>query len=199
MMALQPVSDRAVHAKEAYMERLRIEEGAALWYLTFSVIQWLPVFVSEEPCLIVTESLNYCHREKHLRTSEFVIMPTHLHLIVMDADFDLERLRHTLTDMRKFTGRRLADYCEQTMPPAFRHVIQGTRRTDRSRQFWQQSRHPEGIYTRKFWKSKVDYVRDNPRRKGFVRDPTTWRFSSAGYWLLDPPAESDVVLTAVEW
>jgi len=181
------------------MERLRIQEGAVLYYLAFSVIQWLPVFVNKATCQIITDSLNYCHREKHLRTTEFVIMPRHIHLIVMDADFDLQRLRQTVTDMRKFTGRRLADYCEQNASPAFRYVIQGTQRTDRKRQFWQQSRHPEAIYTRKFWKTKVDYIRDNPRRKGLVRDPTAWRFSSAAYWLLDPPGESDVVLTAVEW
>ena len=93
------------------MEVLRICQDAALYYLTFSVVHWLPVFVSEEPCLIITESLNFCHREKGLRTNAFVIMPTHMHLIGSDADFDVERLSQTLTDMRKYTGQRLADYC----------------------------------------------------------------------------------------
>ena len=161
--------------------------------------QWLPVFLGEEPCLIITESLNFCHREKGLRTNAFVIMPTHLHLIVTDADFDVKRLRQTLLDMRKFTGRRLADYCEEKMPAAFAQVLHSTQRTDRARQFWQQSRHPEAIWSPSFWKTKLDYLHDNPRRKGLVRDATHWRFSSAAYWLLDPPGESDVVLTVVEW
>ncbi len=181
------------------MEALRIHEDAALYYLTFSAVQWLPVFVSEEPCLIVTESLNFCHREKGLRINAFVIMPTHLHLIVSDADFNVQRLRQTLADMRKYTGRRLADYCEQKMPTAFGYVLRGTRRTDRARQFWQQSRHPEAIWSQAFWQTKVDYLHDNPRRKGLVRDVTHWRFSSAAFWLLDPPGESDVMLTAVAW
>ena len=81
------------------MEVLRIHEDIPLYYLTFSVIEWLPVFVSEEPCLIVTESLNFCHREKSLRTSIFCVMPTHVHLIVLDADLDTQRLRQTLMDM----------------------------------------------------------------------------------------------------
>ena len=46
------------------MEVLRIHDDIPLYYLTFSVIEWLPVFVSEGLCLIVTDSLNYCHREK---------------------------------------------------------------------------------------------------------------------------------------
>jgi len=184
----------------------RSNHAVALYYLTFSVVQWLPVFVSEEPCLSVTESLDFCHREKGLRTNTFVIVPTHLHLIVWGADFDIQRLRQTLTAMRKYTGQRLADYgglpgqlCEQKMQAVSGQVLHSTRRTDRTRQFWQQSRHPEAIWSQTFWRTKVDYLHDNPRRKGLVWDVTHWRFSSAAYWLLDPPGESDVVLTALEW
>jgi REP element-mobilizing transposase RayT len=149
--------------------------------------------------LIVTDSLNYCHREKHLRINAFVIMPTHLHLILFDADFDVERLGRTITDLRKYTGQRLSDYCECKMSAAFGATLRGTARTDRARQFWQQSRHPEALYARQFWQTKLDYLHDNPRRKGLVREAEQWRFSSAAYWLTEPPGESDVVLTAVEW
>ncbi len=181
------------------MEVLRMHEDCALYYLTFSVVQWLPVFVSEAPCLVITESLNYCYREKGLRINAFVIMPTHVHLIVTDADFNVDRLRQTITDMRKYTGRQLADYCEQNMPTVFRQAIAGPVRTDRTRQFWQQSRHPEAIFTEPFWQTKSNYLHDNPRRKGLGREATAWRFSSAAYWLLDPPGDSDVMLTAIEW
>jgi hypothetical protein len=43
------------------MEVYRIQEEATLYYLTFTVVYWLPVFVSAETCLILTESLNFCH------------------------------------------------------------------------------------------------------------------------------------------
>jgi REP element-mobilizing transposase RayT len=59
--------------------------------LTYSIVEWLPVFVSQASCKIVTDSLTYCQREKHLRVRAYVIMPTHMHLIVFDADLDTER------------------------------------------------------------------------------------------------------------
>ena len=37
-------------------------------------------------------------------------MPTHLHLIIFDNDFNNERLRKTVREMRQYTGRMLADY-----------------------------------------------------------------------------------------
>jgi putative transposase len=180
------------------MEIYRIEEGVALYYLTFTVLEWLPVFVVDEPCLIVTESLNYCHQHKSLRINAFVIMPTHLHLILFDHDFNNERLQRTIRDMRQYSGRPLADYCEQSMPAVFGQVIRGTKRTDRARQFWQPSRHPVAIWSAAFWQTKVRYIHENPLRKGLVWDVTGWRFSSAAYWLLDPPGETDVLLSAIE-
>jgi len=173
--------------------------GAALYYLTFTIVYWLPVFVSAEPCLIVTDSLNYCHQHKSLRINAFVIMPTHLHLIVFDEAFDNERLQHTVNAMRQFTGRQLANYCVEKMPAIFGQVISSPRRKDRTHQFWQQSKHPVAIWSESFWRTKVDYLHDNPRRKGLVQEATAWRFSSAGSWLLDPPEPCDVTLTGVAW
>jgi putative transposase len=181
------------------MKPTRFYQEHALYYLTFSVIDWLPVFVSEASCLIVTDSLNYCHREKHLRTNAFVIMPTHMHWIGFDAEFETKRLGETLTALRKFTGQRLSEHCDQHMPKAFAETMRRTGRTDRERQFWQQSRHPEAIYKREFWQTKANYLHDNPRRKGLVLDPLCWRFSSAAYWLGEPQGHSDVALSAVEW
>jgi REP element-mobilizing transposase RayT len=93
------------------MEVFQIHQDTPVYYLTFTIVHWLPVFIAEDPCLIITDSLNYCHTHKQLRINAFVIMPTHLHLIAFDADFDSQRLRQTLMEMRKFTGRRLSDYC----------------------------------------------------------------------------------------
>ncbi|KAA3661075.1 MAG: hypothetical protein DWQ04_17495 [Chloroflexi bacterium] len=181
------------------METCQIQEGVAIYYLTFSVIEWLPVFISKETCLIVTESLNFCHHKKSLRINAFVIMPTHIHLILFDADFNVDRLRKTLRDMQKFTGRKLTDYCDQHMPKTFRAAMHQSGRKDRERQFWQQSRHPMAIWTTEFWQTKFAYIHNNPRRKGLVHQGTAWRFTSAAYWLLDPPGKTDVLLTGIEW
>lgn len=180
-------------------ERYRIQEDRALYYLTFSVVHWLPIFINEDACTIVTDSLSFCHQEKQLRVNAFVIMPTHIHLLVFDADFDSRRLQQTVTAMRKYTGRQLADYSVRALPAVFEQLMAIGRRTDRSRQFWQPTRHPEAIWSERFWKSKIDYIHDNPCRKGLVRRSTDWRFSSAAFWLLDPPGLSDVPLTDVIW
>ncbi len=66
-------------------------------------------------------------------------------------------------------------------------------------QFWQQSKHPVAIWSEPFRQTKVDYLHDNPRRKGLVREASDWWFSSVAYWLQDSAGANDVVLTGMQW
>ena len=181
------------------MEHYRISSEASVYYVTFSVVEWLPVFVAEAPCKIITDSLNYCQREKGLRVNAFVIMPTHMHAIVFDAEFDVERLQGTLTDFRKFTGRQLADYCSLHSPPSFQEVLKATAGTDRERRLWQPSKHPVAITSQSFWQVKLNYLHENPVRKGLVLKAAYWRFSSAAYYVSDTRDGSEVMISPIMW
>lgn len=164
------------------MERYRITSDASVYYVTFSVVDWLPVFVSEAAFRIVTDSLNYCHDHKGLRINAFVIMPTHMHAIVFDKEWSAERLRATLTDFRKFTGRSLSDFCSQHLPACFAETLRGAATADRERRFWQPSRHPEAIETESFWRVKLDYLHENPCRKGLVLRAATVKLAATTTW-----------------
>lgn len=181
------------------MERYRFVSEAGAYYVTFSIVEWLPVFVSEATFRIVTDSLNFCHERKGLRTNAFVIMPTHLHAIVFDANWNAESLQRALTDFRKFTGRQLLDHCARHMPACFSQVFEKHAGGDRERKLWQSSRHPEAILTEDFWSQKLDYLHDNPRRKGLVVRAADWRFSSARWHLSDGQEETDVKLSKLQF
>jgi REP element-mobilizing transposase RayT len=181
------------------MERYRFHPDGALFYVTFAVVDWLPVFISEAACRIVTESLNFCHRSKGLRISAYVIMPTHLHAILFHESFRAPALEKVVTDFRKYTGRRLADFAAEHLPASFSVVFRDRAGKDRERRVWQPSRHPIQIETEGFWQAKFEYLHANPYRKGLVLQPEHWRFSSANYWLHGGTVSSEVVLSAVEW
>lgn len=179
------------------MERYRIHSDAALYFCTFSVVDWLPVFISERPCQSIVDSLRFCHEQKHLGIDAFVIMPTHLHLIVFDREWDAERLQQALTDFRKFTGRNLTEFCREAMPACYMTTLGEAAGNDRKHRFWQPTRHPEFITSEKFHNQKRDYLHDNPRRKGFVLHPTHWRWSSARWY--ETREDCGVPITPVMW
>jgi REP element-mobilizing transposase RayT len=181
------------------MEHYRFYSDGAVYFATFSVVHWLPVFVSEAACRIITDSLNHCHEKKGLRTNAYVIMPTHIHGVFFFKEFNPPALKDAVTDFRKYTGRQLSDHCDKHMPACFGKVLREASPDDRNRRFWQPTRHPELIENQAFWRAKVDYLHENPCRKGLVTRQVHWRFSSAAYWASESPIANDVVLSAIEW
>ena len=58
------------------MERYRIYSDCALYYVTFSVVDWLTVFPSSAAFHIVTDRFNHCHNMKTPPINGNVIMTT---------------------------------------------------------------------------------------------------------------------------
>jgi hypothetical protein len=100
-------------------------------------------------------------------------MPTHLHAILFDIKFNSDRLKHTLDDMRKFTGRRLLDHATLHLPKIYMQVFQDNAGKDRQHRFWQPTQHPVGIMNESFCSAEVfDPVEAIDRRSELA-----WGFS----------------------
>jgi putative transposase len=181
------------------MELYRIQAEGAVYFVTYTIVDWLPVFVSGDACQIVTDSLTFCHAQKGLRINSFVIMPTHMHAIVFHETYKSEPLRTALGEFRRFTGHELSKFCETRCPPCFAEALERAAGSDRDRRFWQPSRHPEVIETERFWEQKFNYLHENPCRKGLVRRAAEWRYSSAAYVLSDGRESCDVPISAIAW
>jgi hypothetical protein len=95
----------------------------------------------------LTDSLNFCIKNKYLGVNAYMIMPTHAHAILFDVGFDTQRLKHSLDNMRKFTGRQLLDYSAGHLPKCFTEEFQRHAGNDRERRFWQPTQHPVGIFS----------------------------------------------------
>jgi REP element-mobilizing transposase RayT len=153
-------------------------EGIYVYFVTYTITDWLPVFINPEPIQIIVESMQFCIKEKDLRVNAYIIMPNHMYIIVFDAKFDNGCLQKTLADFRKFTGHRLANYIDNHMADTMAAVIRSKRLEDRDRQVWQPGWQAEGLASGEFWKQKMNYIHENPIRKGYVRRAEHWRFIS---------------------
>ncbi len=165
------------------MDSYKFIDGVYVYFVTFTIVDWLPVLIDPEPIEIINNSLRFCIDNKHLRIHAYVIMPNHVHLIVSDADFNNERLGGTLTDFRKFTGNGLADYIDANLSETIAQTIRAKQLNDRIRQVWRPGWHAEALATEQFLMQKLNYIHENPVRKGLVKMPEHWRHSSAGYWI----------------
>jgi hypothetical protein len=52
-------------------------------------------------------------------------------------------------------------------------------KVDRGYQLWQEGNQPVLISSEDLMRQKLEYMHTNPVRRGYVNDPTEWRYSSA--------------------
>ncbi len=52
-------------------------------------------------------------------------------------------------------------------------------KTDRTYQVWEEGSHPQLIQNDEMLIQKLDYIHQNPVKRGYVDEPVHWRYSSA--------------------
>ena len=52
-------------------------------------------------------------------------------------------------------------------------------KTDQLHQLWQEGSHPQQIQNELIMLQKLEYMHNNPLRRGYVDEPVHWRYSSA--------------------
>jgi REP element-mobilizing transposase RayT len=164
-------------------------DGAYVYFVTFTIVDWLPIFINLEPVEIIHESLRFCIKNKHLRIHAYVIMPNHIHLIEYDSNCDNDRPGKTRTEFRKFTGRKVADTIGNTLAESLSLAIRSKPLTNRIRQGWRRGWHAEGLASEGFLLQKMNYRPEKTVPKGFVKRPEQWLPSSTGFWINEEACE----------
>ena len=157
--------------------RYRIYEEHQPHFLTCTVVNWLPIFGSISIAQIILDSWRFLQEHHRLEIYAYVIMENHLHVIASS-----DHLSKEIGDFKSFTARRIIDFLKERNT---QHILgqlafhRLTHKRDRSYQLWQEGSHPQLIQSEVMMRQKVEYIHHNPVRRGYVDDPTHWRYSSA--------------------
>jgi REP element-mobilizing transposase RayT len=157
--------------------RYKIYNDEQPHFLTMTVMQWIPLFTNPEIVSIIFESLRFVQKERNVTLYAYVIMEHHLHLIASAPE-----LRKTVKEFKSFTARAVIDYLEGRTAVHLLEKLKNAKlhhKTKSEYQVWQEGSHPEEIHSEKMLLQKIDYIHDNPVRRGYVDEPKCWRYSSA--------------------
>ncbi len=69
--------------------RLKILTDDGIYFVTSTIINWIPVFSSDKYYSIIIDALNFYKRNKDLKIYSYVILDNHFHLIVSHKDLSL--------------------------------------------------------------------------------------------------------------
>jgi REP element-mobilizing transposase RayT len=157
--------------------RYRFYEKEYPYFITNTIVAWLPIFSHPPFVEIILESWRFLQRERGVRIFGYVIMENHLHWIATGED-----LSEQVGRFKSFTARKVIDelgrrgfstFLEELQYFKLRHKI------DQTYQLWQEGSHPQQIKDDEMMRQKLEYMHHNPLRRGYVDDPVHWRYTSA--------------------
>lgn len=156
-----------------------------IYFVTFTVVLWLDVFVRVRYKQIFEESLNFCIKHKGLRVHAWCLMSSHAHLIISAENPERINLSDIIRDFKKFTAGQVIREIEagpesrqEWLLDKFRFAA-GKNSRNTTYQFWQQNNHAEELISNHFQEQKLDYIHQNPVQEGWVEEPQHYFYSSA--------------------
>jgi REP element-mobilizing transposase RayT len=161
--------------------RYRVHEPERVHFVTSTIVGWLPIFTSPACCQILVDAFAYAREHKGLCIHGWAIMDNHFHAVVAAPD-----LSATMADLKKFTARQLLAQIEREGRDWLLKLLRDERAAHKTRskaQVWQEGFHPQAVHDDAMMQQKLEYLHNNPVRRGWVASPEHWRYSSAHEWL----------------
>jgi len=157
--------------------RYKIYDTNYPYFVTCTILHWIPVFTRPETVTIIIDSLKYLQKDVSLKVYAFVVLENHLHLIVQSEDVVKDMAR-----FKSFTARSIIDYLKQQNAKTILEQLsfyKKAHKQGRDFQLWQEGMQSKQIQSAEMMKERINYIHNNPVKRGYVDEPKHWRYSSA--------------------
>ena len=170
-----------------------IYEPSAPHFLTCTIINWIPIFTRLSTVQIILDSWTYLQNKRNLKLYGYVILENHLHYIAQ-----AQNLPREIHSFKSYTAKMLVRYFEK-------HKIQKIlnqfayckkkHKIDRRHQVWEEGSHPQLLQNNEMLLQKLDYIHNNPVKRGYVDKADHWRYSSARNYM----GEHGLIKVFTDW
>jgi putative transposase len=160
--------------------RYKIVENDYAYFITSTVVEWIPVFTSDKYYNILINTIKYYQSHKGLEVFAYVILPEHFHMILRCKD-----LIKTIQLIKMYTAKQIIR--ELKIDNNFR-VLEKLKsykkdyKNNSNYQVWQEGFHPQVLIDEIVFNQKMDYIHFNPVKRGLVSDISDGKYSSAGFY-----------------
>ncbi len=127
----------------------------------------------------------------------FVFMPEHIHLLANPLDPDPDIGAYVQAIKQPFS-REIHGILEPHNSKLLSKLIVCDRPGHQSFRFWQEGPgYDRNLWTAKAIRAAIDYIHENPVRRGLCHRAEQWKWSSARWYLGDPPRQQDPELPII--
>ena len=157
--------------------RYKIYESTYPHFITCTILHWIPIFTRTETTNIIFDSLKFLQKEDNLKIYAYVILENHLHMIVSSDD-----VSKTIKKFKSFTAKEILKYLQIKNVKTILEQLafyKKAHKTQTTYQLWQEGFQPKLITNEKMMIETINYIHQNPVKRGYVDVAKYWRYSSA--------------------
>jgi putative transposase len=175
--------------------RKDFEAYGEVYFATSTVVDFVKVFSVKEACDVFVESLRFYLKRGDLTVLAWVLMLNHFHLVAKRGE-DIT-ISDVIGNLKRYTARQI---CQLTGPRdlirTLEHVAKmATHETGKGTALWKPRFDCLTIVSEDTLRQKIEYIHNNPVRKGLVAEPWQWYYSSAAAYAgrngIDLPVDTE--------
>ena len=140
------------------MNNTRLNLSGYPSFITTKTLNNHPFFFDSSNAEFLVSSILFGCRNNWFDLVAFVVMPDHLHLITISKGKNISQIMHSI---KSFSSKEI------------------TKATLREGSVWQPSFRDFTLWSEELVIEKINYIHNNPVRKGLVSDPKDYNYSTA--------------------
>ena len=163
-------------------EKYKFSDPKGLYFVTLTIVYWIDLFTRPDYIHTIIGSLRYCQQKKGLIIYAWVIMPSHIHMIISS---DKEDLSSIIRDFKKFTAKKiiylLSEINESRREWLIKSFSKAASKLKRikSLKIWQDGCHPILLDNNTMIDQRLNYIHENPVVAEIVNSSFHYKLSSA--------------------
>lgn len=164
-------------------------EPGQLQFITTSTYQRAQLFLSPRFRNCFARKLSELRDEMHFLIVGWVLMPEHFHMLIRPEPAEstpviMKRLKERVAIgiLRTLRQNQHYPWCRKMLE---RFRLPATVHDESEYRIWQRRFRPFNVYSRKKVLEKLNYMHNNPVKRGLVQHPGDWPWSSWRFYFLN--------------
>jgi putative transposase len=161
--------------------RYKVFDDQYTYFITSSIHCWVPLIIDESLFEIIIDGLVFAQRKKGLEIYAYVIMLNHIHAVI--GHNNSSEIPNIIRDFKKHTSKEIKKHLCTLGRYSNHYWLKPSKQ--QGTKVWQEGYHPIAIFSETVLEQKIEYIHQNPVKKGYVAKPEDWKYSSARNYILE--------------
>jgi putative transposase len=166
-----------------------VHEPGHFHELTFSCYRRLPLLSNDDWRRRLSRCVRDTCQELAFQLVALVYMPEHVHLLIYPTLPEPDIGRY-LARVKQPFSKEIKGLLTESRAPLLKKLTVRERPGKTCFRFWQEGPgFDRNIFSPDVLEASIDYIHNNPVKRGLWKRATDWKWSSARYYLLFPPKQ----------